>query len=346
MSIIPTSLGNPQCTDVAVESQLPMTGNATRQDLQSTLSQNDAEVSKLYEDRNVQLTQGGSISYDSSGTFLTLSENLNLEINSQVAGGSPTIIPIFSGSPPYTINVSASGNLGYAVIDRIGGTATYYDNQTSLPAVVYANQEVFLIGKRDDSGDAMMRFYFRQGTAITAGQTIRLGSSSFSGTISGSDIEDDSIPITKEIPRTIVTSTGTVGQMVRSGTVTTSTTLISATIIANLTLTTNGGPVRIELGGFPASGGGMPSSVYLIGSPTGGGYIDIDNLTTSTSVAGHEITSETTNQLNFPASSFSATDYTVIGSPGTYNYTVAISNQNGGNTIGVNNVETIIWEMI
>jgi hypothetical protein len=178
MSIIPTSLGNPQCTDVAVESELPFTGNATRQDLQSTLSQNDAEVSKLYEDRNVQLTQGGSISYDSSGTFLTLSENLNLEINSQVAGGNPTIIPIFSGSPPYTINVSASGNLGYAVIDRIGGTATYYDNQTSLPAVVYANQEVFLIGKRDDSGDAMMRFYFRDGTAITAGQSIRLGAPS------------------------------------------------------------------------------------------------------------------------------------------------------------------------
>jgi len=175
MSIIPTTIGNPQASDIAVETVLPMTGNASRQDLQSTLGQNDAEVAKLYEDRNVQLTQGGSITYNGSGTALTFTENLNLEINSQVAGGSPTVIPLFTGSPPFTANIPSTGNMVYAVINRSLGTATLTDSATSLPAVNSSNQEVFLIGKRNDAGDGTKRFYFRDGTGINAGQTIRLG---------------------------------------------------------------------------------------------------------------------------------------------------------------------------
>lgn len=178
MSIIPTSRGNPQASDVAIETALPMTGTSSREDLQSGLTKNDAEISKLYEDRNIQLTQGGSILYDGSGTFLTFSENLNLEINSQVAGGAPTIIPLFSGIGPYTANVPSSGDMVYVVINRILGTAVLTDSATTLPAVNSSNQEVFLIGKRDDSGDGFKRFYFRDGTAITAGQSIRLGAPS------------------------------------------------------------------------------------------------------------------------------------------------------------------------
>ena len=169
MPIIPTSRGNPQASDIAVEAVLPMTGNASRQDAQSTLAQNDAEVSKLFEDRNAQLSQGGLISF--SGTQLTFTENLTLEINSQVAGGSPTVISL--GMGPY--NVPASGDMVYAVINRTLGTAVVTDSATSLPAVNASNQEVFLIGKRNDAADLTMRFYFRDGTAMNAGQTIRLG---------------------------------------------------------------------------------------------------------------------------------------------------------------------------
>ena len=177
--IIPTSRGNPQASDVAVETVLPMTGNTSRQDAQSTLALNDAEVSKLYEDRNAELSQGGLISF--SGTQLTFTEILTLEINSKVAGGSPIIIPlgvvganIFSG--PF--NVPASGDMVYAIIDRIVGTAVVTDSAATLPTVNSSNQEVWLIGKRNDAADGTMRFYFRDGTGINAGQTIRLGAPS------------------------------------------------------------------------------------------------------------------------------------------------------------------------
>lgn len=176
MSIIPTSRGNPQASDVAVEVVLPMTGNSVREDAQSTLALNDAEVAKLYEDRNAELSQGGLISF--SGTQLTFTEVLTLEINSRVAGGAPVVIPlgvtfpnIFSG--PF--NVAITGDMVYAVIDRIAGTAVVTDNAATLPPVNASNQEVYLIGKRNDAADGTKRFYFRDGTAINSGQTIRLG---------------------------------------------------------------------------------------------------------------------------------------------------------------------------
>ena len=171
MPVISTNLGNPQCTDVAVETALPFIGNAVRQDLQSTLGQVDPELSKLFEDRNVLLTQGGEISYSADGTTLSFTEDLFLEINSQVAGGTPTLIDL--GPGPYSF--PASGTMLYAVIDRIGGTAVVTQSATTLPAVVYANQEVFLIAKRDDSGDGIKRCYFRDGYVMDAGTTARLG---------------------------------------------------------------------------------------------------------------------------------------------------------------------------
>lgn len=176
MPIIPTSRGNPQASDVAVEVALPMTGNSVREDAQSTLALNDAEVAKLYEDRNAELSQGGLISF--SGGSVTFSEILTLEINSKIAGGAPVIIPLgvsgintFSG--PFA--VPAAGNMVYAVVDRIAGTAVVTDSATTLPAVNASNQEVWLIGKRNDAADGTKRFYFRDGTGISSGQTIRLG---------------------------------------------------------------------------------------------------------------------------------------------------------------------------
>lgn len=173
MAIIPTTLGNPQGTDIALETALPFIGNASRQDLQSTLGQVDPEISKLFEDRNLILTQGGLITF--TGTQLQTTEDLNLEVNSQVAGGTPTIIDL--GPGPFSL--SASGTMVYAVVNRTLGTATVTDNATTLPAVVYANQEVFLIAKRVDapSPDNTMRCYLRDGTVINAGDTTRLGGS-------------------------------------------------------------------------------------------------------------------------------------------------------------------------
>jgi hypothetical protein len=177
MPTISTNLGNPQATDVAVETALPFIGNVSREDLQSTLGQADAEISKLYEDRNVLLTQGGQITYSGDGTELTFGESLKLEINSQVAGGTPTVITlIIAGS--YPSSFTASGNMIYAVVDRTGGTATVTYNATTLPAVVNANQEVFLIAKRDDAAGPIPRCYFRDGTVLNAGQTARLGQTS------------------------------------------------------------------------------------------------------------------------------------------------------------------------
>jgi hypothetical protein len=199
MSIIPTSRGNTQASDIAVEAVLPMTGNTAREDAQSTLALNDAEVAKLYEDRNAELSQGGLISF--SGTQLTFTEVLTLEINSRVAGGSPVIIPLgvtFPNAFSGPFNVAVTGDMVYAVIDRIAGTAVITDNAATLPPINASNQEVFIIGKRNDAADGTKRFYFRDGTAIDAGQTIRLGAPSALSFqfFASSQINTTSTPIT------------------------------------------------------------------------------------------------------------------------------------------------------
>jgi hypothetical protein len=155
-----------------------MVGSSANAELDDILAFIDPELAKLYEDRNLLLTDGGQITY--TGTSVMFSESLKLAVNSQVAGGSPTIIDLGST----TRSISVSGRMIYAVINRLAGTAVITDDASSLPAQTSANQEVVLIAKRVDAGDGTKRLYFRNGTALNEGQTSRLGASG-SGSGSG-----------------------------------------------------------------------------------------------------------------------------------------------------------------
>ena len=163
-----------------------MVGSAANATFSSILPLIDAELSKLYEDRNILLTDGGLITY--TGTQLQFTENLNLTVNSRVAGGSPVIISLGSSTVTF-----ANGDMWYAIINRTAGTATTAVAST-LPAVTSSNQEVFLLAKRDDAGDGTQRVYFRSGMAMNSGQTVRLGSAGTgSGTTTGSGSDLDSL---------------------------------------------------------------------------------------------------------------------------------------------------------
>jgi hypothetical protein len=152
-------------------SALPMVGSAANEGLHLILGKIDPELSKLFEDRNILLQDGGIITY--TGTTLQFTEALKLSINQKVAGGSPVVIDL--GSSDRTL--SATGRMLYAVINRTAGTAVVTDDATTLPAAASANQEVFLIAKRVDAADGTQRVYFRSGMALNAGQSVRLGSS-------------------------------------------------------------------------------------------------------------------------------------------------------------------------
>lgn len=165
---MPTKLDTRQSVNRAA---LSMIGSAANEAVSLILPKIDAEIAKLFEDRNILLTDGGLITF--TGTTVQFTEDLLLEINSKVAGGAPVIINLGSA----TLNIPDNGDMIYAVINRTAGTAVVTDNASTLPAVTSANQEVFLIAKRADSGDGIQRLYFRNGTALDAGQTVRLGAS-------------------------------------------------------------------------------------------------------------------------------------------------------------------------
>lgn len=159
---------------------LPMIGVAADTGYGDAITQNtDSELGKLFEDRNIILTDGGNISF--SGTVLSFTENLNLTLNSKTVGGSPLIISLGSASR----TLSASGRMIYAVVNRTGGTAVVTDDSATLPQTMSANQEVFLIAKRLDAGDATIRVYFRSGFVMNAGDTTRLGGSQVADTSEG-----------------------------------------------------------------------------------------------------------------------------------------------------------------
>lgn len=157
---------------------LPMVGSSANASLDSILALIDPQLSKLFEDRNVMLQDGGLLTY--TGTALQFTEALKIAVNERVSGAAPLVIDLTATTRAF----SASGRMLYAVIDRSAGTATVTADATSLPAVVAANQEVFLIAKRVDATDGTKRLYFRSGMAMDEGQTVRLGSSG-SGTGSG-----------------------------------------------------------------------------------------------------------------------------------------------------------------
>lgn len=154
---------------------LDMVGSAANDSLDTIFPKIDAELAKLFEDRNILLADGGLITYSPAGTSVSFSQALTLHVNSQIAGGAPTVISLGSTSRAFT----ASGRMLYAVINRSAGTATVTADATTLPTVVSANQEVVLIAKRVDSADGSVRLLFRNGEMFFAGQAKRLGTADF-----------------------------------------------------------------------------------------------------------------------------------------------------------------------
>ncbi len=182
MSIIPSSQGAIQASNMAVQDALPLIGSPSRENLQSVVNSIDSDLAKLFENNNVQLIDGGLITY--LGTTVQFTQALKLHINSKIAGGAPVIIDLAST----TRTVSADGRMIYATINRTAGTATITDDASTLPTVVAANKEVFLIAKRMDSGDGIKRLYFRNGSAFDEGQTARLGSAGSGTGVGGVDV--------------------------------------------------------------------------------------------------------------------------------------------------------------
>lgn len=168
---------------VIVNSILPMIGNSLGDTLESTLSKADAELAKLFEDRNVLLTDGGLITW--TGSQIEFTEDLKLSINSKVAGGSPTVINLGS-----LIKTVPNNESWYVVINRNSGTVVSSIVSATLPAVTSADQEVFLIAKHVNANDGTERLYWRNGMALNAGQTVRLGAS---GSGDGPGLGDDLI---------------------------------------------------------------------------------------------------------------------------------------------------------
>lgn len=164
---IPSSRGNPQASDIAVQSALSMLGSASREDLQTTLGFVDSEIAKLFEDRNMLLTGGGVIT-NTGGTSLSFTANFVLYINSNIAGASPYSVSI--GSSPWSF--TADGRMAYITItSRSAGTFTLTTDAASLPAVTSADQEVFLIAKRVGTNIELVnniKLISGQSTAITA----------------------------------------------------------------------------------------------------------------------------------------------------------------------------------
>lgn len=171
MAQIPSTQGNAQGSEIAIQVALAFLGSLSREDLQTVLGLIEDDILRLYEDRNVLLTDGGTITF--STTTVSFTESLKLHINSKEAGGAPTIIDLGST----TRNISADGRMIYATVNRGAGTAVITDDAATLPAVDSSNKEIFLIAKRVDSGTLGPRLYFRNGTALNSGDEVQLGSS-------------------------------------------------------------------------------------------------------------------------------------------------------------------------
>jgi hypothetical protein len=167
---------------------LSMAGSSANDSLDTIFPKIDAELAKHFEDRNILLTDGGTITF--TGTQLQFTENLNIVLNQKISGAAPQIISLGSAN----VNFSATGQMWYAVIDRTAGTAVSTTGATSLPSATSPNQEVFLIAKRVDAGDGTQRVYWRNGMALNAGQSVRLGASGSGSGGSGTGDDLDALP--------------------------------------------------------------------------------------------------------------------------------------------------------
>lgn len=182
---------------------LSMVGSAANDAADTLFPKIDAEIAKLFEDRNIVLAGGGIVSLTVSGT-IAFSEALELHVNSLVSGAAPTVISLTATSRSLTAN----GNMVYAVVNRSAGTATVTSDVNSLPATVAANQEVFLIAKRIDSGP-IVRVYFYGGFSLSAGLSSRLGYSGaqFDTEFAAVDVTDPTVKMVLDASGTTNTST-------------------------------------------------------------------------------------------------------------------------------------------
>lgn len=151
---------------VVQRSAQAMIGSAADEQLNVLIPKVNDELAKLFEDRNLLLAGGGNVAVNGAATSVTFSAALSLHVNSQIAGGSPTLIDLAAT----TRSFSADGRMLYAVINRVAGTATVTADSATLPAVTSANQEVVLVAKRVGTD-----IIFRDGTKIPAGRTSVLG---------------------------------------------------------------------------------------------------------------------------------------------------------------------------
>lgn len=172
MSQIPVNRGNPQFSDIAAQTATPMIGGLSREDGQTILNNIDSELAKIFENQNMLLTGGGTIT-NTGGTSLSFTSNFTLYINSNIAGASPYTLSI--GSSPWAF--TADGNMAYILItSRSAGTFTLFTDVSSLPAVNSTNQEVLMIAKRVGTS-----IWVGGKTSIPSGASVVLGTISASG---------------------------------------------------------------------------------------------------------------------------------------------------------------------
>lgn len=201
-----------------LRAQSPMIGNAANEQLDVVFPRIDAEMAKLFEDRNVLLAEGGTVTVNSTATSIALSSALSIHINSQVAGGTPAIVDLTAASRAF----SADGRMLYATVDRSAGTAIVTADSATLPSVVFANQEVFLIAKRVGTV-----IYFRNGQSFSAGQSGPLGRT---GAVLDTEFKVvDATDTTKQLALDAAGTTGTSTTLLGSQTVNRTLTLPDAT---------------------------------------------------------------------------------------------------------------------
>ncbi len=160
----------PDSRQVVLRSSQAMIGTVSNDTLDTIFPKINNEIAKLFEDRNVLLTQGGLITF--TGTQVEFTEILYLVINQKISGAVPQIISLGSSTQSF----ASSGDMLIATLDRTAGTAalSVVTAGNALPAVNSTNQEVFLIAVRYDAVDGTQRLYWRTGMAMNAGQTISL----------------------------------------------------------------------------------------------------------------------------------------------------------------------------
>lgn len=218
MAQIPSTQGAPQASNIAVQDALPLIGSLSRENGQTVLNSIDADLAKLFEDRNILLAEGGTISWSTTTNNLTFSAALKLHINSQIAGGAPTVVDLASTTRAF----SADNRMLYAVVNRTAGTATVTADATTLPSVVAANIEVVLIAKRING-----QIYFRNGFNLASGQTAVLGRQ---GSVVDTEfVINDATDPTKQIAFDAAGTTGTKTTVVSSQTTNKTITLPDAT---------------------------------------------------------------------------------------------------------------------